>query len=316
MVASGLQQRNPSPCAEREEKRRRRDFASEDLPIWSRPPTWMYLPHLGIGGGQLLGDLSSDAVATVHASADGTYQVAGTAVSRGRTTSPGTRTPSAPAASSMQAVNLIAATRDASHPRDAPAPSATAPRSCSDGHRSESKLAARHAGIAISLADHAERVEHKKAQGRPSTALTAAERMTALRRRLEERVNARAEEVPADCMASARGETGGPPLLEGAGHSSCSVPSSKEDAKIHLVHARGGIRLTTAERSRAEHGGVATGASALEDAGGGARGPAPPLGAAISDPFAPVDAASAAAARCVAWHTTETTASAAAEGSN
>ncbi len=312
----GLQQSSPSPRADREEKRRRRDFEIADRPIWSSPPEWLYLPHLGIGGGQQLRTSSSCASTTVHASADDAHEVAGTAGIRGRAASPGTRQPSQSVDSLRRVEESAAAAQGDSRPIGTAATCPLAPRRSDVRGRAETKLAARNSGLSISLADHAERVDRKRAQGRLTPELTATDRLAALRRRLEERVRARAGEVPTDNFAKAGGEHGEPAVLKEAERSSCAESSSKEDVKIHLVHAGGGIRMTTAERPRADQGGVGNGAGTLEDIGGGARGSAPLHGDIISNFVAPVDAATAAAARRVAWHTSEVTAPADAVGSN
>ncbi len=160
--------------------------------------------------------------------------------------------------------------------------------------RAEARLAARNAGLAISLADHAERVDRKRARGHVTQALSAADRLAALRRRLEERVRTRA-----DVVAAAQAE---------ADHSSGEVRTSNEDAKIHPLHVGGGIRSTTAWRPRDDREGVGEGAGAQDGVGGAARGSVLQQGADSYTCEAPVGAAIAAAARQVAWHTRDATA--------
>ncbi len=310
------QRRGGSPRAEREEKRRRCVLVGARQPIWSSPPEWLYLPHLGIGGGQQLRTSSPCASTSVHASADDAFEVAGTAAIRGRAASPGSRPPQPFVVSSRRVENSAIGALDANLQLGTPTPGPHAPRRGDIRSRAEAKLAARNAGLAISLADHAERVDRRSAQGRPTPALSATDRLAALRRRLEERVRAKVDADPTDDAAGARGEQGGPLVLEEATHSSSAVPTSTEDDKIHLVHVGGGIRSTTAKRPREAHEGGGQGAGALAEVGGGARGSALQHGANLSTIVAPMDAATAAAARQVAWHTTGVMAPAGAEGSN
>jgi hypothetical protein len=108
------------------------------------------------------------------------------------------------------------------------------------------RIAVKNANIAISLADHAERVARKKARGAEAETQTASERLAALRRRTTERRNAA---TVADATDGAK--NGRPPSLDrdlnGSRQESmatCSngdvfetsdVPASNEDEKMHLV---------------------------------------------------------------------------------
>ncbi len=182
---------------------------------------------------------------------------------------------------------------------------------CSLGQASSSaaikaaeRPAARNAGIAISLAQHAERVGLKDAKGRRPPELSASDRMAALRRRISERRGPGAAPEPVggpveglEPRQSASCERGLPPR---------SVPASIEDDKIHQLHGDVGIRVTTAERP--SRGPIGQGHQVLgvgEQAGhgGGAMGPALQHGGGCSPLMGRTTAAAQAAAAQVAWHT-------------
>ncbi len=128
------------------------------------------------------------------------------------------------------------------------------------------RMAAKNSSIAISLADHAERVAMKKAR---STAdgetQTAAERLAALRRRISERRGGGT--VPGDgehgsAAACTRGEA---PETGGA-------PTSIEDDKIHFIGDSNLSFVDAAASSRGE--GVeadGTGRTGSAACGGGGR---------------------------------------------
>ncbi len=109
------------------------------------------------------------------------------------------------------------------------------------------KIAGKNASIAISLADHEERVAKKKARGADvgATPQTAAERMAALRRRIAERrrTGTMADRAEDD---EARGGQGPAAGADDGGHESVAsccngdvleasdAPASNEDEKMHL----------------------------------------------------------------------------------
>ncbi len=266
--------------------------AAEGRPIWSGPPAWLYLPHLGIGSGQDLQPAapSSSPSPSLHASADDMPKVAGTAGIRGRDASPGSRDAAAAATP----------------------PRAQEPRTV--GCKAAERLAARNAGIAISLAHHAERVSIKDARGRRPLVQTPAERMAALRRRIGERHG------PADVL-----DPLGSPLHRQdqlaqeasrvRGHDDQSVPASIEDDKIHQLHGSPRIRMTTASRPSYGHNVILlreSGGDERAGHGGGAWGSALLQCEGCSPPAGEVAAAVHAAAAQAAWHSNLSTATPAA----
>ncbi len=300
-----------SPPAEHKAKRRRCDLAEAQRPIWGCPPAWMYLPHLGIGGGRDLLPTSSCTSASLHAGADDYLEVAGAAAIRGRASSPGIRRPPRLAVDSRR-IGALPEQDPASSPLAAtPKPRSSDPRSDSARSKAEAKLAARNAGIATSLADHAERVDKRSAQGRQPPVQSVAERMAALRRRLEERVSGKRSAGPID-DAAACGQ-GQRAAAEQATHGSRAAPTSKEDGKIHLLQEARRIHSATAKRPQEMqpvHERCGDGGGTLEEDRGGAWDPAPRPGAARPAIVGPLNTAAASAASRVAWHSTADTAQA------
>ncbi len=285
-------------------KRRRCEPSEDKRPVWEYPPAWMYLPHLGVGGGQDLRPAAPCASASLHASADDTPYVAGPAAIRGRDAPLGTRRAALPPASVVRAAALTnaAAANDTSGAAASTSSHGRLPSGAVD--KAAERLAARNAGLAISLAQHAERVGLKDAKGRRAPELSASDRMAALRRRISERRGASAAPEPLD--ATTEGQEAVQSATCERGHPSQSVPPSIEDVKIHQLHGDVGIRVTTAERpSRrpsilghhmlgiGEHGGH----------GDGAVGSAPRHGGGCSALTGNVATAAEAAATQVAWHT-------------
>ncbi len=139
------------------------------------------------------------------------------------------------------------------------------------------RIATKNSNIAISLADHAERVARKKARGTDTTAPTAAERLAALRRRISERqsdgtmANGATAGGSQRLDASIGGERHGSAATCSSGGvlESSDTPASNEDDKMHL---NGNGIVSTAATSDGEE--VEAGDTGLADtaaSGGGGR---------------------------------------------
>ncbi len=285
-------------------KRRRCEPTAEPRPTWCYPPAWMYLPHLGVGGGQELRPAAPCNSSSLHASADDTSYVAGAAAIRGRAEPPGTRRTTPPRA----CLDRVAASTDVATtgrpPGAATTTSSHGPRPSGAVNRAAERLAARNAGLAISLAHHAERVGMKDAKGRRAPELSAADRMAALRRRISERREPRAAAEPLV------GTTDGVDVAQSAAcegrHLSQAVPASNEDDQIHQLHEGVGIRVTTAQRPCREPRDQVHHVVGVGEHGGhgdGARDSAPRHGGDCSALGDSVATATEAAAAQVAWHT-------------
>ncbi len=170
--------------------------------------------------------------------------------------------------------------------------------------RAAERLAARHAGLEISLALHAERVGLKDAKGRRPPELTASDRMAALRRRISERRESRAAPEPQDIITESL--SAAQSATRERGHPSQSVPASIEDDKIHQLHGDARIRVTTAERPSRRPNNQGHHILGLGEHGGrddGALGSAPQRGGGCSAHTFNAATATEAAAAQVAWHT-------------
>ncbi len=165
-------------------------------------------------------------------------------------------------------------------------------RALSLRRRAELRLAASHASIATSLADHAERVARKAARRIGDGGASAADRMEALRRRITERRTAAGGTVgPADGAGATAsygigtsrgiGDRGHEPLDSiGVGLAASATPTSNEDAKMHPSAAEEIMDGCTAEgvdgggpNHAADHAAAAWAwhARVAGDAGGGGR---------------------------------------------
>ncbi len=275
---------------------------SEGRPIWNCPPAWLYLPHQGLGGGLDLLPAAPAGVPPVHARDDDTSYVAAPAGIRGRADPPGPRRGAEPLSCAPSAVGPGAMARHGSHPTAATDSSSRGLGPGAAASRAAQRLEARNAGIAISLAHHAERVGIKDARGRRPVEPTASERMMALRRRVSARQGAAG---PSDTGAQAVGQDQVQTAPSERGHAVVPLPTSNEDAKIHPLQASSRIRMTTACRPC-----LAPGATRPREFGDGeraghsdgAQGLAPPWRSGSAPPAGEVAAAVQAAAAHAAWH--------------
>ncbi len=168
----------------------------EPVPIWMRPPSWMYLPHLhppgvtgGGGHGEQLIDDGTGAAGDAH---DGERRPI-----RGRHQPPGAGNGAGPAAAIR-----------GPHLGLGPSAAETDARS-----RAQRRLDAQNAHLRLSLEAHAERVATKRGQNAHSgVTQSAADRLNALRRRVADRASARSIAGRGHAAAAAP-ETGGEPLV-------------------------------------------------------------------------------------------------------
>ncbi len=163
------------------------------------------------------------------------------------------------------------------------APSAAADEPSSDVMAAaRARIAARHSGITISLADHAERVAKKNMRGRSSDTQTVAERMAALRRRISERRHAVAADGDArgaaagglhqrEASIGVEGRGRGPICIGGDGLEASATPispTSNEDNKMHqLDESVDGVNTASAGEANGDGGSFA--ATAGSNGGGG-----------------------------------------------
>ncbi len=127
------------------------------------------------------------------------------------------------------------------------------------------RMAAKNSSIAISLADHAERVAIKKARGIADDGTqTAAERLAALRRRISERRGGGT--VPGDGKHESAATCKSGDVLK-----SSDAPASNEDGKMHYI----GDSISNAAASSSGEGVEANGiglAGSAACGGGGCNG--------------------------------------------
>ncbi len=286
-----------------------------------QPPGWLYLPAQGIFGGAhhviSRADLSArvaPASATCQRDAGGEHPgngpwrwsactgAAGAAI-RGRGDPPG-------ANDAVDAGPEVA--------RRVPTPpirgqSALPGARRADGKSSaQSRLEGSNAHIAISLRDHAERVAAKsKRQGGCVQGATAAQRLEALRRRIEARVNTAGRCAPqADELGPRRVEdqatdtAGHTPETGGYGQAAPAV-GTIEVQKMHYHRDPGDDGTADLQGIGAEvNRGVVAGSSEGEDPSCGdiATGMSRCVDDVVQIGATPTPAAVAAAARAVAWH--------------
>ncbi len=254
------------------------------MAIWNQPPSWLYLPSLGIGTGA---DLMPIALLTTSSeSSSGSQQpVADAARIRGRGDTPGPSHQDL-AGERSRLADSPSSSRWTAAREEVDTASTLATSASAEGHMEEKlsaamkKITNRNASIAISLADHAERVARKRARGNVTATQSAAERMEALRRRITERRCAGAKADVAK-EATAGGAQGMAASIGDGSHgcaAACSngnvidpndKPPSNEDDKIHLNL---NVYVGTADTSRGEE--VEAGGNGLADSatsGGGGR---------------------------------------------
>ncbi len=281
----------------------RGQVASAGRPIWSCPPTWLYLPHLGLGGGQELQPPAPSASPSTLATAGGGPCAVGHVEIRGQMPSPGSRSVAVTSRPGSDDAMRTCATRRSDLPVAAAAPGNRALANDATDNAAARRLAERNAGIAISLAHHAERVGLKDARGRRPLEQTASERLAALRRRIGARCAAAGDPGPPGVAGEERSHT--QMAASEDGHGALPLPTSNEDDKIHHLQVLQRIRMTTAclpsrghsgtqlhRGEGGEHGGSdgsAWGAALREE-----EGTLPPAGEA--------DTAASAAAAQAAWH--------------
>ncbi len=161
---------------------------------WMQPPTWLYLPHLGIGCGELV--TSSTAIDTVDGGGIenhvATLAHGGTSSDGGpqRRLIRGRVEPALQPPGPERHGYSPAAARDVEQIRGRPAPGTTGERGTARA-RAEARLAAQHAPLRRSLDDHADRVAKRQRCGDPPGQPPLAARLAALRAR----VVARAEQA-------------------------------------------------------------------------------------------------------------------------
>ncbi len=273
--------------------------------MWDGPPAWLYLPHLGLGGGQDLLPVPSSISNAQYANVDDTPRATSHAGIRGRTDSRGSRP-------SLMAGIGGGANAQASCPtrrggRSEAVVDTPAMRTMAGGgtsvDRAAERLAARNAGISISLSHHAERVGMKDAKGRRPPDQTAAERMAALRRRVSARSGLVEAPGPPGCHTEVSDQAETDSREKGRG--TLPLPASKEDDKIHQLHGLPGIHLTTAcqpRRGDPEYSPRELGDGERAGHGDDARGAAQSPHVGSSSSTGGGSAAARAAAALTAWH--------------
>ncbi len=239
-------------------KRRRIQGSGATSPLWMSPPSWMYLPHLGIGAGEDLLAAQRDLLGGLHGGGDAGEQTVAAAQIRGRGASPGEEG-EAGGRRPAERTRGGADGRNGDHGlrrREAAAP------------RRDDGGADPHAAIRISLDQHAERVAKRarvmSAVPQPAGS-TAGQRLAALRERVIARATARnrggeaaealggeaerrsretAERCPAPALAVVgdvhlgAGDDGEPRGRgEGANGQLESEWRTSEVLKMHLLHA-------------------------------------------------------------------------------
>ncbi len=229
-------------------KSRRRGDVDLVKAIWSQPPSWLYLPSQGIGTG--------DDFRPVALFVSPSGSASGSQSSRRSTARVGVADAStlgASASSDRVGEEELAA--------------------------ANIKIAARNASIAISLADHAERVARKRARGVGAATQTAAERIEALRRRVNERRN-----VDATADVAVEATTGGAQSLDariGNVSQGCAVacsngevletsdaPASIEDEQMHLYPYDVVDTAAISVGEEVEAGGISLASSTTSGGGG------------------------------------------------
>jgi hypothetical protein len=195
------------------------------VPIWMRPPSWLYLPHLYP---PWMPRVEAQSEQRIAGDGEEGYERAEGRPIRGRDRSPG-----AP---------LAAAARESAEANMGDDAEIRGPlrglgsRETDNRSRAQLRLDARNAHLRRSLEAHAERVARKRSQAEcREDKPTAADRIEALRRRLAAKANARGPDGH-DHSAAAMPETG----------TSASVGNSpgrnELRQQIHLLHDGAGIR--------------------------------------------------------------------------
>ncbi len=305
---------------------------------WERRPDWEYLPHLDDRGGGAptagaqiaLGDMALHSPRRVEGAlghrecsiADATSADAGAGEIRGRDLPPGTR---------GQAVDST----EIRGQRHLPGPTAEAGVA-----RAQERLNAKNVHLARSLADHAERVNRRSIAGDRPVGPSAAARLEALRRRVAERLGAKANmetqergEAVHGGAAEVAAERSGK-LVGDDGARECDGETGRTSTSSRIVDTNrrsGGAAaegLGSMRRAAASSGTCGNAESVAKDSGNRCLGDECELGAGVRDSIeeykihqgaeveahgrgarpstlATVDTATAAAAAADAWHACE-----------
>ncbi len=256
-----------------------RGALGEGIPIWMRPPAWLYLPHLDeLGAGA--------ARPGAHGDERDEHRRDGCGAIRGQPPLPGAqpdtvtgcgRGSSGGAACSA---TIIRGLNCEPGPRPAPL-----------RDRAQQLLEARHSGLEQSLADHAERVSRRRAREPvPGTQTSAIERMAALHRRVAERASRTLTARGHDPRGNGElnGGMGSSGAAEGCDDALrcqqvCAVgprgigtkleassgPASIEDVKMHSIHVSHVHDATASTGQQAATADVTSSAAAAVGGGGG-----------------------------------------------
>ncbi len=280
-----------------------------------RPPDWLYLPAQGIFGGASHAISRSDLSACVITTsaqddgADGDEHSAAAPGQRGRRGDAGDDAirgrRASPGASDANTAGAGAASRIRGQPQVPGTPSTSGIAAA------QRRLRDSQAHIAISLNDHAERVAAKRErQGGREEGATAAQRLEALRRRIEARAGAaRLDDSQADALGPERvghqstATAGQAPETGGDGQEAPAV-GTKEVLKMHFD--RNDSACSSAD-GNACGASARSGAAAEASLGCSAEGAPRCLRDALPGCTSPTPAARAAAARQAAWHSGDAT---------
>ncbi len=175
------QRRHPQP--------RISEMETGNLP-WQQPPTWMYLPHLGIGCGSTV--TSATAADNMGGHADDEHEAGPPQQHADRGQSPRRDPIRGRVGSGLQPPGPVYSCHAPAAPRDGQIRGRTAPgtangRSAAEA-RAEARLAAQHAPLRRSLEDHAERVAKRQRCGDTPNQPSPAARLAAVRARVAARV--------------------------------------------------------------------------------------------------------------------------------
>ncbi len=222
----------------RASKRRRVQGPEGARPIWLDPPHWLYLPHLGIGGGAHLEVQEQNQLGRVHGGSGVGQQTAAAVQIRGRIMPPG---------SSGAATNGGVSDDRADESGEQVAADVACGRQEARTKHGSKKGVDPHASIRISLALHAERVAKRARldadQGR-HVGPTAAQRIAAIR----ERVRARGDHRGADeGRAGAPSHAASRPTQEGERQPTTAIDEEEKRDPIDAASACG--RQRSAEGS-------------------------------------------------------------------
>ncbi len=216
----------------------------EEVPLWMRPPAWLFLPSQGIVGNRTLAVAHVAAAASLHAEANGGDGATGTADNDrpdhqrldddgpgprgGRRLAIRGREPAPGATGSVQATIRGPSGGPGTRTADSSSADITA----------QMRLAAKNRHLQRSLDDHAERVEKRRAmEGDAAAKPSAAQRLEALRRRIAERgiTTSHSASAREQCEQDQRGgANGGPADERRAGEGVDEVARRNELLKIHL----------------------------------------------------------------------------------